>query len=144
MPYVTAVKAGNPASGQKPELAYQMKNSAPYVPTGIAHGNLVWFWSDQGIVTCLDSQSGEVHYQERVRGGNFFGSPVWVDGRLYCVSESGELVVLEASDKFNVLHRYALQELSRTTPAIALGKMFIRTEKHLWSFGGASEARKKS
>src|SRR5207247_2373037 len=132
----TAIRAaGSPASG-KPVLAYQMKKSAPYVPTGVAVDNLVWLWSDGGIVTCLDSSTGAIRYQERV-GGNYFGSPVWVDGRLFCVSTAGELVVLEASDKFNVLHRHALNELCHSTPAVALGQMFIRTEKHLWSVGGA-------
>jgi outer membrane protein assembly factor BamB len=141
--FVTAIKAGNPGTGQKPELAYQMKKSAPYVPTGVAYGGLVWLWSDGGIVSCLDAKTGDVKYQERV-GGNFFGSPVWVDGRLYCVSASGELVVLDASDKFKVLDRYSLGELCHTTPAVALGKIFIRTEKHLSSFGGTAGGPKKS
>ena len=113
-----------------------MKKSAPYVPTGVVVGDLVWFWSDGGIVTCLHAPTGAIRYQERV-GGNYFGSPVWVDGRLFCVSTSGELVVLEASDRFNVLHRYPLHELCHSTPAVALGRMFIRTEKHLWSLGAA-------
>jgi outer membrane protein assembly factor BamB len=134
--FVTAVKVGK---DHKPELAYQLKKSAPYVPTGVAAGDLIWFWADSGIVTCLHVPTGEVRYQERA-GGNFFGSPVWVDGRLFCVSTSGEVVVLEASDKFNVLHRFALNELCHTTPAVSLGRMFIRTEKHLLSIGGAKEA----
>jgi outer membrane protein assembly factor BamB len=134
--FVTAIKPGDAANGRKAELAYQMKKSAPYVPTGIARGDLVWLWGDGGIVTCLHAPSGEIRYQERV-GGNFFGSPVWVDGCLYCVSTSGELVVLEGSDRFNVLHRYALNELCHSTPAVALGRLFIRTENHLWSFGSA-------
>jgi outer membrane protein assembly factor BamB len=115
-----------------------MKKSAPYVPTGVAVGDLAWLWSDSGILTCLHAPTGEIRYQERV-GGNFFGSPVWVDGRLYCVSTSGEIVVVEASDAFKVLHRYSLNELCHSTPAVALGHLFIRTEKHLWSIGGAKE-----
>ena len=84
----------------------------------------------------MDGPTGRIYYQERV-GGNYFGSPIWVDGRLFCVSTSGELVVLEASDRFNVLHRFPLNELCHSTPAVALGRMFIRTEKHLWSLGAA-------
>ena len=137
--FVTAIRAGDAATGRKPALAYQIKKSAPYVPTGIVMGDLIWLWSDGGIVTCLHAPTGEVRYQERV-GGDYFGSPVWVEGRLFCVSTTGELVVLEASDQFNVLHRYALNELCHSTPAVALDHMFIRTEKHLWSFGGPKEA----
>jgi outer membrane protein assembly factor BamB len=135
--FVTAIKAGDAVSGRKPELAYHMKKSAPYVPTAVAVNHLVWLWSDAGFVTCLDVPSGEIRYQERV-GGNFFGSPVWVDKRLFCVSTSGEVVVLEASDKFNVLARYRLDDLCHTTPAVARGRMFIRTEKYLFSVGGPS------
>ena len=136
--FVTAVRAGDYAQGKKPELAWQMKKSAPYVTTGIVVGELAWLWSDSGILTCLNAPTGEIRYQERV-GGDFFASPVWVDGRLFCVSTSGELVVVEASDKFNVLHRYALNELCHTTPAVAGGKLFVRTEKHLWSIGGTKK-----
>jgi len=49
------------------------------------------------------------------------------------------VVVLEASDNFKVLHRYPLHELCHSTPAVALGRMFVRTEKHLVSLGGAKK-----
>jgi len=132
--FVTAVKAGTVTTSGSAELAWQMKKSAPYVVTAVARDGLAWLWGDGGIVTCVHAATGEIRYQERV-GGNFFGSPVWVDGRLYCVSTSGEIVVLEASDKFNVLHRYALNELCHATPAVALERLFVRTENHLFCIG---------
>lgn len=137
--FVTAIKPGDPSRNRKPELAYQIRRSAPYVPTGVAVEDRVWLWSDSGIVTCLHAPSGEIRYQERV-GGDFFGSPVWVDGRLYGISTAGDLVVVEASDTFRVLSRYSLNELCHSTPSVALGQLFIRTEKHLWSIGGPKEA----
>ena len=137
--FVTAINVGQAGTDRKPELAYQLKKSAPYVPTGVASGGLVWLWSDGGIVTCLDAPTGNIHYQERV-GGNYFGSPVWVDGRLFCVSTAGQLTVVEASRTFKVLHRYPLNELCHSTPAVALGRMFIHTDRHLISLGGAAQA----
>jgi outer membrane protein assembly factor BamB len=136
---VTAIKPGDASTGRKAELAYQIKKSAPYVPTGVTMGDRVWLWSDGGIVSCVEAASGVVRYQERV-GGDYFGSPVWIDGRLFCVSTTGELVVVEASDQFNVLHRYRLGELCHSTPAVAQGRLFVRTEKHLFSFGGPKKA----
>jgi outer membrane protein assembly factor BamB len=132
---VTAIKPANSTSDHNPDLAWQLKKSAPYVPTGIAQGDLIWLWSDAGVLTCVSAATGGIRYQERV-GGNFFGSPVLAAGHLYCVSTSGELDVVEASDNFNVLSRFALHELCHSTPAVALGKLFVRTEKHLWCFGG--------
>jgi outer membrane protein assembly factor BamB len=136
---LTAINARDAGPGHKPELAYQIKKSAAYVPTSIAMGNFVWLWSDAGIVTCLGATTGEVRYQERA-GGTYLGSPVWIDGRLYCVSKTGELVVIEATDKFSLLHRYDLKEVCESTPAVALGRLFVRTERHLWSFGGEKQA----
>ena len=140
--YVIAVKPGDATAKKPAELAYQMKKSAPYVPTGIVVGDLVWLWSDGGMLTCLHAPTGDVRFQERI-GGNFFGSPVWIDGRLFAVSTAGEIVVVEASEKFNLLHRHALHEVCHTTPAVALGRLFLHTEKHLFSLGGAKKVALK-
>src|SRR2546428_7108991 len=51
--FVTAIRAGAASTGWKTEPAYQIKKSAPYVPTGVAMGDRIWLWSDGGIVTCL-------------------------------------------------------------------------------------------
>lgn len=140
--YVTAVRAGDAAQGRAPKLAYEMKKSAPYVPTGVAMEDKVWLWSDGGVLTCLHAPTGDIRFQERV-GGNFFGSPLWVDGRLYAVSTAGELVVTTASDRFEAPHRLPLNELCHSTPAVALGRMFVHTEKHLVSLGGPKSGARK-
>jgi outer membrane protein assembly factor BamB len=136
--YLVAVRPGDPAGGRKPELAYTIRRSAPYVPTSVCVGDLLFLWGDGGIVSCLKASTGEVEWQERV-GGNYFSSPVWVDGRLFCVSTRGEAVVLEASDHFKVLARNALGEQTHSTPAVAGGRMYIHTSKHLISIGGRKQ-----
>jgi outer membrane protein assembly factor BamB len=133
--YAVAVRPGDPTRNKKPELAYEIRKSAPYVPTGIALGELLFLWSDGGIVSCVDAPSGRINWQERV-AGDFFGSPVCVDGRLFCVSTSGDVVVIKASADFQVLARNPLNELTHSTPAVAGGRMYIRTSSHLISIGG--------
>lgn len=132
--YLVAVKMGDPRHGKTAERAYDMKKAAPYVPTGIVRGDLGWFWSDGGILTCLHTPTGDIRYQERV-GGNYFGSPVWAEDRMFCVSTSGELAVVQASDSFKVLHRFELGELCHSTPAISGNRMYIHTEHHLVCIG---------
>jgi outer membrane protein assembly factor BamB len=133
--YVIAVRPGDPAKERKPECAYEIRHSAPYVPTSVCVGEWLFLWSDAGIVSRVHAVTGEVKWQERV-GGNFFSSPVWVDGRLFCVSRTGEVVVVAASEKFEVLARNQLGELTHSTPAIARGRMYIHTSQHLISIGG--------
>lgn len=133
--YVVAVRPGDGTGTKQPERAYEIRRSAPYVPTSVAVGEQLFLWSDAGIVTCVGAASGEVKWQERV-GGNFFSSPIWVDGRLFGVSTRGEVVVLAASDRFEVLARNALGEQTHSTPAVAGGRMYVRSLRQLFSIGG--------
>jgi len=130
-----AVRPGNPATGVESEIAYEVKGSLPYVCTPVAYGDLLFAWFDRGVVTCLDAPTGEIIWRERV-GGDYFGSPVRVADRLYCISREGEMVVLAASREFKELARIDLEERSNSTPAIADGVMYIRTVSHLMAIGG--------
>ena len=137
--FVVAVRPGNPTTGAKPERAYEVRRSAPYVPTSVCAGDWLYLWSDAGIVSRVHAATGEVKWQERA-GGNFFSSPVCVDGRLFCVSTTGEVVVVAVSDKFEVLARNPLGETTHSTPAVAGGRMYIHTSGHLVSIGGKASA----
>jgi outer membrane protein assembly factor BamB len=137
--FVVAVRPGDKGANRPPEVAYTLKRSASYVPTSVFVDGRLFVWSDSGIVSCLDAETGAVKWQERA-GGNFFSSPVWVDGRLFCVSTRGEVVVVAAGDRFEVLARNQLGEQTHSTPAVAGGRMYIHTVKHLVSVGGANVA----
>jgi len=69
---------------------------------------------------------------------------VCVDGRLFCVSKTGEVVVVPATDRFEVLARNPLGELTHSTPAIAGGRMYIHTSRHLVSVGGKAKSAEKT
>jgi len=132
---MVAVRPGLPSNGNKPELVYDNRRSMPYVPTPVACGRLLFLFSDSGVVTCLDAPSGDIHWQQRV-GGKFFGSPVRVADRIYCMSRDGEMVVLAAADEYRLLGKFSLEEPSNSTPAIADGVMYLRTDSHLMAIGG--------
>jgi outer membrane protein assembly factor BamB len=130
-----AVRPGD-SHGRKPQVVYKIdKTSAPYVPTPVAKGNLVFMWSDRGFATCVNGLTGKTIWRERV-GGDFSGSPVRAGDKLFCVSVDGDVIVLAASEKFALLGRNPLNETCRSTPAIAGGHLFVRTESHLLSIGG--------
>ena len=130
--YVVAMRPGS-----TPEIVYEIKKEAPYVPTPIATGDgRLVLWSDKGIVTCVDAASGKQVWQKRVGGVGYSGSPVRVDDKIYCVDEAGTVVVLSAGEQYEELGRVDLKEECRTTPAIADGRMYVRTVSHLYSIGG--------
>ena len=128
--YLVAIRPGGQA-----ELAYRITKQAPYVPSVVGHGDLLFLWSDKGVASCIHAGDGMVVWRERV-GGNYSSSPIRVANRLYCVDEDGVVVVLAADRKFRELARIPLGEPSRSTPAVAGGHMYLRTNSQLFSVGG--------
>jgi outer membrane protein assembly factor BamB len=123
------------AEGQEPKLVYQVdKTNAPYVPSLVAKNNLVFLWGDRGVVSCMNGATGKILWRNRV-GGDYFGSPVRVADVVYCISSEGEVAALRASDKFELLGKSPLGDVSRSTPAIANGRMYLRTQSRLTAVG---------
>ncbi|MBL8852183.1 MAG: PQQ-binding-like beta-propeller repeat protein [Planctomycetaceae bacterium] len=114
------------------------KEHLHYVPTPIVLGENLFLWCDRGIVCCVEMASGRTIWFERIGGGNYSGSPIIVDGKLYCVSEEGEVVVLSAGPEFREYGRSPLGEGSHASPAVANGRLYIRGFQRLVSLRAKS------
>jgi outer membrane protein assembly factor BamB len=137
--YVVAVRPPDGDARTAPEIAYRMTRAsqAPYVPGFVARGNRVFLWSDGGYVSCLDAASGKQIWRSNQKmGTNFYGSPIRVADKIYCMEVSGKIVVVSAGDKFEHLADNKLGEPSNSTPAVADGVMYLRTLTQLMSLGG--------
>jgi len=132
---LVAVQAPRKGGVKEPKVAYNVSQSPPLVPSCLIKDDLLFLWTDSGIVSCLDAATGKRHWRERV-GGNYYCSPVWVDGRLYCTSKEGDVVVVAADKTFKILARNPLGEKCFAIPAVANGVMYQRTQTKLFSLGG--------
>ena len=130
--FMAAMKPG--PAGSEPELLFRLERTVNHMPTALVYQGLLYLWTDAGIILCADAATGKTVWQARL-GGDYSGSPVCVGGRLYCLSEDGEMVVLATGDKFQELSRIKLPEGSSSTPAVAGGVMYFRTESQLFSLG---------
>jgi outer membrane protein assembly factor BamB len=131
-----AIRPGADDKSSQPTEIYKIESSAaPYVPTSIAKDGLLFTFHDRGDVSCLRSATGEQIWREKP-AGRFFGSPVWVDGKLYCITVDGDVVVVRAAETYELLAVNPLGETSHATPAVAGGRMYLRTYSHLFSIGG--------
>lgn len=130
--FVYAVRPGS--DGKAPERVYQVIRTGGYVPSPLVVGNLLYLWKENGLVTCLRAETNEQLWSERVEGP-FYGSPVCINNRLYNITRRGDLVVLAVGEKFELIGRIPLGEGSFATPAVANGRVFLRTFTHLISVG---------
>lgn len=119
---------------ESPEVAYEIRSNAPYVPCALAKGDLLFLFNDRGMVSCLDLETGTIHWRERLSDG-FSGSPVYGDGKVYVIADDGTVLVIAAERQFRLLGRNPLGEPTRSTPAIAGNRLFFRTLSHLMAVG---------
>ena len=127
------------ASG--PYMAWRTEPGGPYTTTPLAYGGLLYTVRDEGIATAYDLATGARVYQERTNTTHS-ASPVGSDGKLYLAAEGGEVLVVKAGRKFEVLARNDVGEPIMATPAIANGTLYVRTLGHLYAVAnGAPAAR---
>jgi outer membrane protein assembly factor BamB len=130
-----AIRPGSSDGSIQASEAYKFDdNFMPYVPTCIAKDGLLFMFDDVGYITCLRSATGERLWRERP-AKKFFGSPVCADGKLYCISTTGDVVVVKAAENYELLAINPLGEKCHSTPAIAGGRMYLRTFSQLLSIG---------
>jgi len=100
-------------------------------------GKLFVLDGDRQMMTCLEPQTGEKQWQGNLGLREIFrASPTGADGKIYCVSENGTVVVLDAGPAFKVLATLRLGEAPvRSSIAVAGGRLFIRTARHLYCIG---------
>ena len=107
----------------------------PTVPSSVVYDGVMTMVKDSGIVTLLDIDSGQMLQQLRAAGrGNYYASLVAGDGKVYLISESGVLTVLQSGPEGKILSSFDFGERVMATPVIADGTIYIRTDAALYSF----------
>ena len=118
------------ADGTQQEV-YRITRGAPYVPTPVTKDDMMFLWADNGIVTCIDTLTGSVHWSERI-GGNVSSSPVVLGNSLVGISQTGVVTALAADKVFRKLGEVDLGQTVRSTPAAIKNRVLIRSDEQLW------------
>jgi outer membrane protein assembly factor BamB len=118
-------------------IAWSKSRGGPYMPTPVVYGDLLYTLSNQGVLTAYNAKTGERIYQERLggKGGAFSASPVASDGKIYLASEDGEIFVVKAGPKYELLATNPVGEVMMATPAISDGLVIVRAHNHVFAFG---------
>jgi len=118
-------------------ITWKYAKGTAYVPSPILYGEYLYIMTDRGILTCLDSKTGEVKYE----GGRipipatFTASPVAFDGKILMTSEDGDTFIIRSGPKHEVLGTNSVGEPVYASPAIADRRIYIRGEKNLYCIG---------
>ena len=97
-------------------------------------GNQLFIVKSGGLSSSFDTATGKPHWElARIKNiGDYYASPVAGDGKIYVVGENGFVMVLSQGPTLNVLAKNDMGESCIASPAIADGRIFIRTRENLF------------
>jgi len=110
---------------------FSEKSQKPDTASPVIVDGLLYVLTDRGIVSCLDAESGEVVWSERI-GGNYMASTLYANGHIYCYSKQGKTTVLKAGRTFKVASVNELEEGFMASPAVFGNALFLRTSGFLY------------
>ena len=95
-------------------------------------------------ISCVEPGSGKVIWSENLDGytrknAKFETSPTGADGKIYFMNHLGHVFVVEAGDRFKMVHNVAMgtrdERYARSSISAAQGNLFIRTDYKLYCIG---------
>ena len=134
-----ALKPGGSGDVTESKRVWRLDRVKSAIGSGVIHDGHIYTISQDGIASCLDLKTGSTVWEERLKGpgarGGSWSSMLLAEGRLYVPNQSGDVFVLRAGPKFEVLATNSVQETCNASLAASGGELFLRTDKSLWCFG---------
>jgi outer membrane protein assembly factor BamB len=132
-----AIRIGGAGDMTASSILWKYQKPVPQVPSTLLYRGVLYMVNDSGILLSFDPASGEVLKQGRLKGGvdKYFASPVGADGNVILISQAGNASVVRAGKEWEILAVNDLDDEVYATPAIADGRIYIRTRSALYCFG---------
>ena len=115
-------------------VVWKTLRQVPVMSSPVLVGDEIYWVSDEGMASCGDARTGEIHWQERL-GGLHLASPLHAGGRVYFFAQDGRTTVIKAGKQFEKLAENRIEGPLTATPAIVDGTVFLRTDSSLYRVG---------
>lgn len=117
-------------------IVWCQKQAAPYNPTTLVAGDLLYVLLDRGFLSCYEARTGDVVYEkQRIPNGKAFTSSPWsYGGHVFGLNEDGVTFVFKAGREFELQHTNTLAEddMCMATPAIVGDRLLIRSSARIY------------
>ena len=131
-----AIKLDGTGDVTEGAIQWKYQRPVPQVPSTLLYKGVLFMVNDSGILIAIDPANGNVLKQGRLKGAidKYFASPVGADGKVFLVSQDGTVSVVEAKSDWEILAVNPLDDEVFATPAIADGRIYVRTKSTLYAF----------
>lgn len=130
-PQLLAIRPDGTGDVTDTHVAWSSKQGIPNTPSPILIEDELYFVSDGGVGTCVDAETGKMHWKRRF-GGNFSASPVFADGKIYFVGEDGTTHVIAPGKQYKRLSMNKVNGTTFASPAISGKAIYLRSDKLLY------------
>jgi outer membrane protein assembly factor BamB len=132
-----AVRAGGEGDVTATHRLWQKVRHNGGIGTGVIRDGLYYYHDSGGVVHCLEIETGETLWKERLPGvGKSWGSFVMADDLIYTLGQTGETVVFKANrERLEVVSQADVGEQTNSSLAPDNDQFFIRTHQALWCVG---------
>jgi len=120
--------------GAEPEILWENDEYMSDVPSPIAKDGLLFMATSYGVMLCYDALSGEILWEHEFDNG-FYSSPMLVEDKIYLVDMKGVMHIFKAANEYISVGEASLDDDCMTTPAFMDGRIYLRTNKHLFCIG---------
>jgi len=121
--------------GQSPKQLWRSGQLNPSTPSPVILNQKVFTLNNAGVLTCGDAATGKRLWQLRTKGP-YSATPVGAGNILYCVNEKGLLQVIDtAAPEGAIISELDLGKTILSTPSIANGAIYVRSDEKLWKLG---------
>jgi outer membrane protein assembly factor BamB len=133
---IMAIKPGGRGDVTNSHVVWRYTGAAPYNASPLVVGAYLYAVRNGGVIVCLDAKTGAQKFLERLPAqGSYYASPVYADGRIYTLSEDGEVTALAPKPELQVLGTSKIGERCMASPAVSDGRIIVRSDKTLYSIG---------
>ena len=137
-----AVRPGGRGDVSESHVLWRAGGVGSGITSPVFYEGLIYTVDESGVAGCVDAESGEVVYRERLSpsGARFYASPVAADGKLFAVSREYGTYVLAAGRQFKQLaaNQFASDaSIFNATPAISRGQLLLRSNRAIYCVGQA-------
>ena len=118
-------------------IVWSKTGRGSYMPTPLSYKGNLYVLANSGLFDAYNMKTGAEVYRQRLPlvGSGFSASPIAADGKIYLSNEDGEILVINAGDKFEHVGTNSMGELLMATPAISEGAMYVRTAQSVIAVG---------
>jgi len=139
---IQAVRGGGTGDVTKTHVVWNIDNKSPSnLSSPLVYRDRLHVVKSGGVSSCFSATDGATIWDRtRLKNfGDYYASPIAADGKVYIAGRNGFVLVLDDSDELTILAKNDMGEEILATPAIAGGRIFIRTRENVFCISG--EAR---